>query len=313
MSLSVASITFAFNSARVLPRQMDALLRQTRPLQEIIVVDNGSTDETVAILAERYPTVTVLRLPSNCGAAGACAAGLAYAALERGHDWVWNFDHDSVPEDSALATMLSSAGELIDDPAVGMLVPLPVHRETRLSYPPLLWRDGFVRPQEELLRQPVWYADMAIASGSMVRKEVVRAIGLPRSDFFMDFFDFEYCLRMRSSHYRIAVINGFRFYHVLGDTRVRRIAGRDHVWAEHPPFREYYMSRNLTYFCLRLFPSRRAKLFAILYLLRHSLAIILFGSSRLACLRKLLQGMHDGRRGTLGIRFLPEKSWTATP
>jgi glycosyltransferase involved in cell wall biosynthesis len=82
MTVSIASVTTACNAASVLPRQMEALLRQTRALDEIIVVDNASTDNTRALLAERYPQVTVLGLPENLGAAGAWAAGLEYAARE---------------------------------------------------------------------------------------------------------------------------------------------------------------------------------------------------------------------------------------
>lgn len=66
----VASVTTAYNAVKILPRQMDALLRQSMPLAEIIVVDNGSTDGTVEMLAQRYPQVTVLRMAKNLGAAG---------------------------------------------------------------------------------------------------------------------------------------------------------------------------------------------------------------------------------------------------
>ena len=41
MTFSVATVTTAFNARQFLPRQMDALKRQTRPLQEMVVVDNG--------------------------------------------------------------------------------------------------------------------------------------------------------------------------------------------------------------------------------------------------------------------------------
>lgn len=109
MTVSVASVTTAYNAARVLPRQMQALLRQTRPLEEIIVVDNASCDRTRALLADRYPQVTVLRMPQNVGAAGAWSAGLAYAALQRKHNWVWTFDDDSVPEDVALGKLMQVA------------------------------------------------------------------------------------------------------------------------------------------------------------------------------------------------------------
>src|SRR5207245_1661508 len=97
VSVSVASVTVSYNAARELPCQIEVLLRQTRPLQEIVVVDNASTDGTRAMLAERYPQITVLPMNENIGMAGAWAAGLSYAALQKGHDWVWTFDDDSVP------------------------------------------------------------------------------------------------------------------------------------------------------------------------------------------------------------------------
>ena len=130
MKPSIASITTAYNAARILPRQIDVLLRQSLPLQEIIVVDNGSTDGTAAMVRERYPQVTVLRLSTNAGAAGGRAAGLRYAALERRHDWIWNFDDDSVPGESTLEKMLSAGSRITEDKTLGMLAPLPVHEAT---------------------------------------------------------------------------------------------------------------------------------------------------------------------------------------
>ena len=147
MTLSVASVTVAYNPARFLPRQIEALLRQTRPLQEIVVVDNASSDDTCELLAERYPQVTVLKMSENLGMGGALAAGLAYAALEKQHDWVWTFDGDSMPDDRALQALLEGADSLGNaGTKIGMVAPLPVHAESGIPYPPLLWDDGFVKP-----------------------------------------------------------------------------------------------------------------------------------------------------------------------
>jgi len=75
MSGSVASVTLAYNATRFLQRHIEALRRQTRGVQEIIVVDSASTDGTGAMLAEQYPCVTALSMAENLGAAGAWAAG----------------------------------------------------------------------------------------------------------------------------------------------------------------------------------------------------------------------------------------------
>lgn len=67
MNWSVASVTVAYNDAGVLPRQIESLQRETRPLKEIIVVDNASTDGIRSLLAERFPQATVLPMAGNRG------------------------------------------------------------------------------------------------------------------------------------------------------------------------------------------------------------------------------------------------------
>jgi GT2 family glycosyltransferase len=306
LTVSVASVTTAYNAARVLPRHVESLFRQTRPLQEIVVVDNGSTDNTAALLAERYSQVTVLGLSENLGAAGAWYAGLEYAALKKRHDWVWAFDDDSVPQANALELLLDGIEKLNDtDQQVGMVAPLPIHEETGTCYPPLLWRDGFVRPSHELLNQQIWFADLVIASGCMVRREVVEKIGLPRSDFFMDFFDFEYCLRVRAAGYKIAVISCARAAHEIGNARTVSLPGYLRIWPDHAPWREYYIARNMAYAAWWLYPSFSVKGFVIRHLTRHAGGVLLFGSNKSACLKKMAEGFWDGRKASLGIRFRP--------
>jgi rhamnopyranosyl-N-acetylglucosaminyl-diphospho-decaprenol beta-1,3/1,4-galactofuranosyltransferase len=303
---SIASVTIAHNSAGALPRQIGALLAQTRPLQEIIVVDNASTDGTGAMLAERYAQVTVLRLPENLGAAGAWATGLSYAALERKHDWVWTFDDDSVPDPKALEILLrglKTLGDTEDEP--GMVATLPVERKTGSPYPPILWRDGFVKGSMELLNQPVWMADLVIASGCMLRRGMVEKIGLPYTDFFMDVFDLEYCIRARSQGYKIAVVTGAKLTHEIGNTRKINVPGYKRLWMNQPPWREYYISRNLAYLAWQLYPNLKTKISMGCYLAMHFGGVLLFSSDRPACAMRMIQGLGDGLRGRLGIRVKP--------
>lgn len=305
-TLSVASVTVAFNAVRVLPRQLEALLRQSRPPDEIVVIDNASTDGTAEMLAERFPQVTVVRLGDNRGAAGAWAEGLAHAALRRGHDWVWMLDDDSVPGDLTLQLLLEGAKSVhAHDDKLGMVAPLPVHRASGTVYPPQLWRDGWLRAPSQTVATPIWFADLVYASGCLIHRAVVEEIGLPRADFFMDFFDFEYCIRARSRGYRIAVVNRAEFGHEVGVARRVRLPGFQGLWADHAPWREYYMTRNLTYAGWWLYPNFATKRFVIRHLLRHAGGVVLFGKNKVACLLKMVQGFCDGVRARLGVRFRP--------
>jgi len=71
-----------WNGARYLPTCLDALRRQTHTDFETIVVDNASTDESVALIERDYAEVRLLRLPSNRGLTGGVNAGIAVAKGE---------------------------------------------------------------------------------------------------------------------------------------------------------------------------------------------------------------------------------------
>ena len=68
-----------FNGERWLPGVLDSVAAQTHPATEVVVVDDGSTDGSLALLAARHPEVRVLALGRNGGFARAANAGLAAA------------------------------------------------------------------------------------------------------------------------------------------------------------------------------------------------------------------------------------------
>ncbi len=303
--LSIASVTLAYNSERLLSKQLDALLRQSHQLDEIIVVNNGSTDGTLSLLSAKYPQVTVLDLPANAGVGGGYSAGLSYAANQMKHDWVWLLDHDSIPMHDGLEALVRGLGrtEAVRE-RVGIVAPVPVHPETLLCYPGMLWRKGWVRPSSDCLNQPLCFVDAVISSGSLVRSEVVERVGLPRADFFIDFVDYEYCLRLRRHGYRIAMVRDSLLHHAVGNPRTINILGYSKAWGGHAPWREYYISRNETFTIWNYFPDWKSKFSVLRRLLRHFLAILAFGEHKAACVKMMLLGFVDGRAGRLGKRFV---------
>jgi glycosyltransferase involved in cell wall biosynthesis len=79
-AMRAAIVIPTYNHARYLPAALDSALAQTRRA-DVIVVDDGSTDGTRAIVSERYPTVTYIR-QDNRGVAAARNAGLAVTAAD---------------------------------------------------------------------------------------------------------------------------------------------------------------------------------------------------------------------------------------
>src|SRR5262245_48750449 len=66
----VAVVMANFNHARYLPESLAGIAAQTRPADEVVIVDDGSTDASVAII-ERFaadrPSVRFIRNPRNLG------------------------------------------------------------------------------------------------------------------------------------------------------------------------------------------------------------------------------------------------------
>lgn len=301
---SIASLTVAYNGADVLMRQLDALRRQTRKLDEIIVVNNASTDETLNLLETEYPGVTILNLPQNAGVGGGYAAGLTYAALSKNHDWVWLFDQDSVPAKDCLERLLCGLAHLASNAdRTAIVAPVCMHPGTEMPCPGLLWRGGRISKSPENSGQPITLVDMVISSGSLVRRQAIEGVGLPRADFFMDFVNYEYCLRLRHRGFKIAVIRDSHLDHVLGNPSRFKILGRSTHWTDHVPWRVYYMVRNEVYTIWHCYPKQSNKGFALYRLVRYALFLLLLGKKKQACLGMMCRGFMDGRAGKLGIRF----------
>ncbi len=79
--MDISIVVPTLNGARFLPATLSALLRQTVTPAEIIVVDDGSTDDTAAVLASFAPRIQSLRA-KNCGALMTRTIGLRAAKSE---------------------------------------------------------------------------------------------------------------------------------------------------------------------------------------------------------------------------------------
>ena len=303
-SFSIASVTVAYNGAEVLPRHLAALKRQTRKLDEVVVVNNASADNTVNLLANEYPEATLLNLAENAGVGGGFAAGLAYAALTKKYDWVWLFDQDSVPANDALERLLHGLEYLGSGAnSIAILAPVCMDSATKLPCPGLSWNGGHRFSSPEDSSQSITLVDLVISSGSLMRREAIEVAGLPRADFFMDFVDYEHCLRLRRHGFNIAVVRDSHLDHVLGDPSKFTILGRTTYWTDHAPWRLYYRVRNEVFIVWQYYSKWSNKAFFFYRVAQYAVSLLLFGKRKMECLGMMYRGFSDGRAGRLGIRF----------
>jgi len=113
MAEIVSVIIPTFNRRHCLPRALDSVLAQTAPAAEVIVVDDGSDDDTGALVASDYPGVSYHRQP-NLGVSAARNAGIARA---RGA-WLAFLDSDDEWLPTKLERQLALAADHSDCPLI---------------------------------------------------------------------------------------------------------------------------------------------------------------------------------------------------
>jgi len=301
---SVASVAVCWNGRAILPGLLESLLKQTKPLSELIVVDNASTDGTIELLKEQYPSIKIIRLATNEGVSGGYSAGLEYA-LGRNYEWVWMLDQDSRPLPSTVEKLLAAAESFPDRDKLGLIAPLAINSANGEPYSAFQWREGQIKAPMASQGESLTLVDMVMSSGSLIRSEAVRKAGLPRKDLFMDFVDYEHCLRLRRSGFLIAVVNQCVMPHTIGQPRTVKFLGKPKNWITHIPWRDYYKVRNRAFVVWHQLPSVRAKLFVVRQFLKQMIGSVLYDPEKVRRIRFMWRGLRDGIRGRLGITVRP--------
>lgn len=112
-TVPVTAIVPVYNGERYIREALGSILGQTRRPAEIIVVDDGSTDRTAALVMAMNPDITLIR-QANAGAAAARNAGIAAATGE----YLAFLDHDDLWEPGKTELQLAA---FCDDPQLDMV------------------------------------------------------------------------------------------------------------------------------------------------------------------------------------------------
>jgi GT2 family glycosyltransferase len=250
-----------FNDVDVIEQLLDALRRQTRPLDAVLLVDNASSDGTSDKAFSE--NITIVRNSHNLGPSGAIRIGFAHA-LEQRFDWTWILDADSVPEPDALEKLIAfferlSLGER-EQVCFLNCFPLTVTGEVK-QHPLSFVKAGIeVRPLERV--REFTQCDFTLWSGSLYRMAAVRRIGMPTADYVADVGECEYGYRARQLGFTSYIVHRGVIHHDVGRnpgavTSLYRFGPIRLTSYELSPWRTYYSVRNMIYFWLYEYKPRR--------------------------------------------------------
>lgn len=177
---------------------------------EILVVDNGSTDGSVARIREALPSVALLQTGANLGFGGGCNVGIRHA-LERGAEYVWLINSDATADPGALSALVRLADQNLRVGAVGSVL-FEANDVTRVQ----LWGGGRVNlwsGRSTHCRSP-GRIDFLSGASVLLRRAALEEVGLfDEASFFMYWEDTDLAFRMRKAGWELAVAQDSRIWH----------------------------------------------------------------------------------------------------
>ncbi|MFF5211355.1 glycosyltransferase [Streptosporangium sp. NPDC000396] len=234
---TVTAIVVSHDGARWLGETLDALLRQTRPVDRAVGVDNGSRDGSAELLTSALGPRAVLTLPRSTSFGQAVAEVLDRLGPAEGREWIWLLHDDCAPDARALQALLWAADQ---DPKAGVLGPKlrdwldrrilveagvtvdrTGRRDTGLEY------REFDQGQYDGIRDVLSVS----TAGMLIRRDVWDEVG--GLDPFLPLFrdDLDLCWRVRNAGHRVQNVTQAVAWHAEAAARRRR---RIIVSGDHP-------------------------------------------------------------------------------
>lgn len=240
MSLRVTIVVLNWNNGPDTLACLGSLAALDDPACDVLVVDNGSTDDSVARIRAAYPGVTLIETGANLGYAGGNNVGIRYA-LAAGAEAVGILNNDVAVEPGFLAPLLAALGSR---PDVGVVTPLVAEQSDDSGRVWALgssvdWRTATVSRNHageavaSWRGQPPFEVDVASGAAMLVRREVLQQAGLMDERFFLYFEEVDWSLVVRKAGYSILAVPASLVWHEVSAT----------LGATSPVI-DYYMLRN---------------------------------------------------------------------
>jgi GT2 family glycosyltransferase len=218
---SVAIIILTWNGRQLTMECLDSLRTCAAADVELVVVDNASSDGTVAAIRDTYgETVTVIENDSNLGFARGNNVGIEYA-LGRGARYILLLNNDTAVAPDLVQHLVAP---LESDPGVGITTPKILF----YTPPDRIWfaggevylargvaRHTGIRETDRGQFDQDHDTDYATGCALMARREVYERVGLLDPGYVAYFEDTDFCMRARRAGWRIRYAPAARVWHKI--------------------------------------------------------------------------------------------------
>ncbi len=180
----VIALVVSYNRQALLAECIQSLRNQSRRPDAILVINNGSTDNTAEWLQAQSDVFHITQ--NNEGSGGGFNTAISWA-YKNGYSWMWCMDDDGYPKEDALEQLLA-----VDTPQRSVLNCAVINKEDRSSF---VWNTNNYKTindvKEELIKGIVHPFN-----GTLLHRSIVEKVGLPKASLFLWGDETEYYYRI---------------------------------------------------------------------------------------------------------------------
>lgn len=292
----VFTIILNWNGHRDTLECLESVFKLDYPNFKVIVVDNGSTDDSVTVIHKTYPQVMLIENRENLGYTGGNNIAMRYA-MEHGADYMWLLNNDTVIEPDTLSKLVAVAGE---SPDIGLVCPVIYyyHAPDRVQFcgTDVDWTD-FLTPVHKSTRswqrKDVKKSVSLVGTALLIKRSVIEKVGYLNGKYFAYGEDNDYSIRVAKAGYENVVVMSARIYHKdSGSTKGQKM-----------PLQVFLRARNYYFLWMdNLTGLKRCRYF--LRYLAHviSYSAMLNDEGSAECVSACLDGAWSALRGIGGQR-----------
>lgn len=201
---------------------LSSLQKLTYPNFQTIVVDNGSHDDSVAVLRNAHPALPILETKANLGFAGGNNVGIEWA-LRHHAEWIFLLNNDTTIAPNCLEAFLQAAKEQPKAKVLGAKI-LRYHQPTTIDHLGGFWNPSiaeFESPDSGKADHPYFNmmpVDYVCGAALFMHRSVLEKIGFLESKFFLFWEETDFCFRARRAGFEVWTAPEAKIWHKVSSS-----------------------------------------------------------------------------------------------
>ena len=224
---NICAIFVTYNPDESLIKNIEAIINQVK---KIVIIDNKSASDSwkfIKKITKKHSNINLIKNNGNVGLAKALNQGAEYA-LKNKYEWILTMDQDSLARYNMVKFLIKAYNNAVGSKTNPVLIGSNfLHEYNKKS--------NF----ERLCKNKVYIKRNGIqTSGSLLSLSTYKNIGPFRNDFFIDYIDTEYCLRLKHKKLNtIIACDAYMLHSIAAIEKGASLPSYNHL-------RRYYRMKN---------------------------------------------------------------------